>query len=86
MKMNNYPESTSNLDLKQYAIDHVIDGIYWCDESARILDVNEGACRMVGYSRGELTSMTVAQLDPNFPVERWPAHVGFAQEARLSHI
>ncbi len=74
MKMNNYPESTSNLDLKQYAIDHVIDGIYWCNESARILDVNDGACRMVGYSRGELTSMTVAQLDPNFPVERWPAH------------
>jgi diguanylate cyclase (GGDEF)-like protein/PAS domain S-box-containing protein len=72
--MNDDSESTSNLDLKQYAIDHVVDGIYWCDESLRILDVNEGACKMVGYSRAELVSMTVSQLDPDFPAERWPAH------------
>lgn len=74
MKMNNYPESTSNLDFKQYAIDHVVDGIYWCDEQSRIQDVNDGACRMVGYNRGELTSMTVGQLNPNLPIEKWHAY------------
>ena len=72
--MNSSPESPINLDLTRYAIDHVADGIYWIDEQARILDVNEGACRMVGYSRKELMSMTVAQLDPNFPAENWPEH------------
>ena len=72
--MNDYPESSNNIDLKQYAIDHVADGIYWIDEQSRILDVNDGACRLVGYSREELTSMRVAQLDPNFPIEKWPAH------------
>ncbi len=72
--MNNYQESSINLDLKQYAIGRVIDGIYWSDAQARILDVNEGACKMIGYSRQELTSMTVTQLDPNFPVGKWPAH------------
>jgi diguanylate cyclase (GGDEF)-like protein/PAS domain S-box-containing protein len=75
--VNGYPESSNNLDLKQYAIDHVVDGIYWIDARARILDVNEGACKMVGYSREELTSMTVAQLDPNYPIEKWPAHWDF---------
>lgn len=66
--------SSSNLDLKQYAIDHVVDGIYWSDENSHILDVNDGACRMVGYSRQELTSMTVEQLNPNLPVEKWPEY------------
>jgi len=66
--------SSSNLDLKQYAIDHVVDGIYWSDENSHILDVNDGACRMVGYSRQELTSMTVGQLNPNLPVEKWPEY------------
>jgi diguanylate cyclase (GGDEF)-like protein/PAS domain S-box-containing protein len=75
--VNSDLESPNNLDLKQYAIDHVIDGIYWSDAQARILDVNVGACKMVGYSRKELTSMTVAQLDPNFPVEKWPEHWDF---------
>jgi two-component system, cell cycle sensor histidine kinase and response regulator CckA len=75
--VNGYPESSNNLDLKQYAIDHVVDGIYWIDARARFLDVNDGACKMMGYSREELTSMTVAQLDPNFPIEKWPAHWDF---------
>jgi diguanylate cyclase (GGDEF)-like protein/PAS domain S-box-containing protein len=72
--VNSDPESSNNLYLKQYAIDHVVDGIYWSDAQARILDVNDGACKMVGYSREELTSMTVAQLDPKFPIEKWPVH------------
>ncbi len=71
--MNSHPESPRNLDLIQYAIDHVVDAIYWIDERSRILDVNDGACRMVGYSREELTSMTVGQLNPGFPLETWDA-------------
>ena len=72
--MNNSLESPINLDLTRYAIDHVADGIYWIDEQSRILDVNDGACRMLGYIRGELTAMTVGQLNPDFPSEKWPAH------------
>ncbi len=72
--MKSYEESIRNIDLKQYVIDHMVDGVYWIDAHARILDVNEGACRMVGYNREELMSMTVAQLDTNFPVEQWPEH------------
>lgn len=71
--MNDHSESPINLDLTRYAIDHVVDAIYWSDELSRIIDANEGACRMSGYSREELTSMTVAQLNPDFPFERWRA-------------
>jgi len=71
--MSRTTRSPGNFDFKQYAIDNVVDGIYWIDEQARILEVNNAACKMVGYSREELTSMTVAQLDPNFSIEEWPA-------------
>jgi diguanylate cyclase (GGDEF)-like protein/PAS domain S-box-containing protein len=69
--VNNHPKSPINLDLTRYAIDHVVDAIYWSDERSRIVDANEGACRMVGYSREELKSMKVIQLNPEFPAERW---------------
>ncbi len=69
--MKDHPESPINPDLLRYAIDHVADAIYWSDHKSRIIDVNEGACKMVGYSREELISMTVAQLNPDFPFEKW---------------
>ena len=71
--MNDNTESPKNPDLLRYAIDHVADAIYWSDENSRIIDANEGASRMVGYSREELMSMTVVQLNPDFPYEKWRA-------------
>jgi diguanylate cyclase (GGDEF)-like protein/PAS domain S-box-containing protein len=72
--VNNNLKSPINPDLTRYAIDHVVDAIYWSDERSRIIDVNQGACRMVGYSREELTSMKVAQLNPDFPIEKWSGY------------
>jgi len=72
--MKNHPIFEIDFDLRQFAIDKVRDGIYWCDAQARILDVNSGACKMVGYSREELCTMKVSDLDPNYPIEKWPEH------------
>jgi len=73
MSVKNPAKLSINSDLTRYAIDHVIDAIYWSDEESRIIDANEGASKMVGYSHKELISMTVGQLNPDFPVEKWPA-------------
>ncbi len=62
------------LRLKQFSVDHASDSIFWIDADARILDVNEAACMTLGYSREELLSKTVHDIDPLFPVEAWPAH------------
>jgi diguanylate cyclase (GGDEF)-like protein/PAS domain S-box-containing protein len=71
--VNDYPESPKNPDLLRYAIDHVADAIYWSDSKSQIIDANEGASLMVGYSREELTSMKVVQLNPDFPFTKWKA-------------
>ncbi|MDH5739803.1 MAG: PAS domain S-box protein, partial [Nitrospira sp.] len=59
-----------------------VEAILWLDPTARIFNVNETACRMLGYSRQDLISMTVHDIDPNFPVERWPEHWGHLKERR----
>ncbi len=67
--------SISDVDSRQYAIDEVADAIYWCDDQARILDANGGACEMVGYSRDELIAMNVSALDPKFPGDKMSVHL-----------
>ena len=62
------------LKLTQFSVDHAVDGFFWIGPDARILNVNEAACRLLEYSREELTSMTVHDIDPNFPPEVWSAH------------
>jgi PAS domain S-box-containing protein len=60
--------------LTQFSIDRASDAVLWMDSGACILNVNDAACRMLEYTREELTAMTVHDIDPNFPPEVWPAH------------
>ena len=40
----------------------------------RFLDANEEACQALGYSREELLTLAVWDIDPDFPRDRWPEH------------
>ena len=60
------------LRLAKFSMDRAADAVYWIDPQANILDVNEAASLMLGYSKDELCAMTVHDLNPDFPVERWP--------------
>lgn len=51
------------LRFTQYALDHSMLGIFWIASSGRFVNVNEGACTMLGYSREELMNMTVDNVD-----------------------
>ncbi|MEK6785640.1 MAG: PAS domain S-box protein [Nitrospirota bacterium] len=62
------------LRLTQFSVDQAVEAILWLDPNARIFSVNDTACRMLEYSREQLLGMTVHDIDPNFPVERWGHH------------
>ena len=62
------------LKLTQFSVDHAVEGFLWIGPDARILNVNDAACRMLEYTRDELTAMTVHEIDPSFPPECWSAH------------
>ncbi|NLX12570.1 MAG: PAS domain S-box protein [Phycisphaerales bacterium] len=62
------------LRIVRYSVDHLADSMFWINEQGAVMDVNEAACRNLGYSRAELLTMCVADIDPHFPAEKWPSH------------
>ena len=46
------------------------DAFYLCDERGRFLYVNERATSINGYSRDELLTMSVSDINPDFPPDR----------------
>ena len=63
----------SALRLTQFSIQQAVDAVFWVSAEARILDVNEAACAMLGYAREELLSKTVHDIDTSFARENWQA-------------
>lgn len=61
------------LQRTQYAVDHAADQIFVIDSRGYFIDVNESACRRLGYSKEELLTMSVMDIDPDFPPEAWLA-------------
>ncbi|MEZ4450797.1 MAG: PAS domain-containing sensor histidine kinase [Nannocystaceae bacterium] len=45
------------------AIEHAAEHLYVCNMQGRIVDVNQTTCEALGYTRDELLSMSVADLD-----------------------
>ncbi len=60
------------LRLAKFSMDQASDAIYWIDPQAKILDVNDAASLMLGYSKDELCALTVHDLNPDFPASLWP--------------
>jgi len=67
-------QSEEALHFARFAIDHSSDAAFWIGSDARFVYVNEAAIRSLGYSKEELLGMTVHDIDPDFPPERWPDH------------
>lgn len=67
-------QAEAALRLTRFSIERAVDAVFWIDAQARILDINDAACLLLGYTRDELLSKTVHEIDPNFPAEAWPAY------------
>ncbi len=67
------------LRLAKFSVDRAADAVYWITARAEILDVNEAASLMLGYSKEELCAMTVHDLNPDFQTDMWP---GFWAETK----
>jgi two-component system, cell cycle sensor histidine kinase and response regulator CckA len=55
-----------------FALNNVHEAAYLIDEAAQFQFVNEEACRMLGYTRAELLTMGVPDIDPELASELWP--------------
>jgi PAS domain S-box-containing protein len=62
------------LRLTDFSIDHISDAIQWITPDARFWNVNRAACAMLGYSREELLTLSIGDIDPDFTLEAWRDH------------
>jgi diguanylate cyclase (GGDEF)-like protein/PAS domain S-box-containing protein len=72
--ISNRIDTDKPLRLTQISIDRMADAAFWMDRQARFIYVNDQACQSLGYSRQELLSMRVHDIDPQMPEELWPDH------------
>jgi diguanylate cyclase (GGDEF)-like protein/PAS domain S-box-containing protein len=73
-------QAEEKLLITQFVSDHAPDSIFWIDEQARIVYVNEAACRERGYTREELLAMSIPDLNSELPVDVWRGQWQRAQQ------
>jgi PAS domain S-box-containing protein len=55
--------ATKQLELLNTAINNTSEAVYITDDAFSIIYVNDGACKMLGFTKEELTSMKVYEID-----------------------
>lgn len=59
----------------QFSLDRSSEAAFWMDSQARLIYVNEAACRSLGYTRNELLSISFHDIDVDFhakgPLSSW---------------
>ncbi|MCH9053199.1 MAG: PAS domain S-box protein [Proteobacteria bacterium] len=63
-----------DLRLREFSIERAAISVFWIGRDGRLLFVNERACERLGYSRDELLSKTIHDIDPNITSLEWPRH------------
>ena len=69
-----HERSEEQQQLIQLSVDRAGDAVFWMGPDAKFIYVNDAACRILQYTREELLTMTVHDIDPQFPKSAWPEH------------
>jgi PAS domain-containing protein len=56
--------------LNEFTVDQLRDMAFWTWSDGRIFFVNEEACRALGYTKDELLSMSIPDIDADFPPDK----------------
>ena len=64
-------KNNDELRLAQSSLDYSQDAIFRISQDARIMYVNEAACRHLGYSKNELLAFSISDFNPDFTKDAW---------------
>jgi diguanylate cyclase (GGDEF)-like protein/PAS domain S-box-containing protein len=62
------------LRLTRISVEAASEALFWVTPDARIVDVNEAACRSLGYERHALLNMGMPAVTVNGDLSQWRAH------------
>ena len=71
MDITDRKQAEEALLLTRFSMEHASEALFWMTPDARIVDVNEAACRALGYTREELLQLSVADCNPAFAGDHW---------------
>ena len=71
------------LRLTQFSVDRGSEATYWMGPDGRLIYVNDRMCETLGYSREELLSMKIQEINPDFSAGRWPHHWDELRKQRI---
>ena len=60
-------EMEKSLRLTQYSMDHAEGQVFWLTSDGRVMYTTESTCKQLGYTREEMLSMHLRQIDPASP-------------------
>ncbi len=63
-------QQEKELKFSHLTIESLSDGIYWIDDEARFIKVNQAVCDAIGYKNEELIGMTGADINPEFSIKK----------------
>ncbi|MEM8669531.1 MAG: PAS domain S-box protein [Planctomycetota bacterium] len=66
--------SQEQLRMTKFSVDSCSTSVFWLGSDAAFFYVNDAALDKFGYTRDELLSMTVHDIDPNYTTEVWPEY------------
>ena len=70
-EVNERKKAEKALRLMKFSLDHSSEMLYWIDPDGNIVDVNDTTCHRLGYSRKEIVSIRVDEIDPDFSIENY---------------
>ena len=79
-------QAERDLRFASFAMDHGADCIYWINTDASFFYVNEAACEELGYTRAELLSMHVYDINPQITREIWRERWELIKANKCLHI
>ncbi len=66
----------------QFSVDKARDAIYWIKEDGKLVYANEAACKSLDYTREELLSLNLSDIDPAYPPSIWKEHWSKVRELK----
>jgi len=64
-------ERSDDMYFADYTINRAEEMIYWINRKAELTFFNNAVMKSFGYTREELKQMSVPDLDPNFPIDKF---------------
>lgn len=79
-------QTEKDLRIASFAMDHAADCIYWINTDAGFIYVNNSACEELGYTRTEMLTMHVYDINPHITRKTWKERWELIKANKYIHI